>query len=332
MSKKILNGFIDLQVNGYLGVDFSSKELSEEKFIWASLKLLNNGTLAFLPTLITSSKSLYKKNLRIISKCMEHKELKNRILGIHLEGPFISEKDGAVGAHNKKHTRKPSIKFLKKLIKYSNNNIKLITLAPELENSKELIDYANKHNITVSAGHHLANLVQITAFSNNKGKALTHFGNGIPNFLPRHENGILSGLLDSNLSLMLVGDGHHLPKSFIELVKKMKKIEKLIFVSDASPISGLKAGNYTTLGNNVVLEENGKLHNKEKKCLVGSSATMIECANFLLQNKIVTLKDLYIMMYKNPLKLINIKNLKVIPLKKMTISTGNNKEITILKI
>ena len=93
-------GFIDLQVNGFLGVDFSGSDLTEDKFVYACRELFKTGTAAFLPTLFTSPEEVYERNLPLISGVMNRDEFKGRLLGIHLEGPFMSSKPGAVGAHN----------------------------------------------------------------------------------------------------------------------------------------------------------------------------------------------------------------------------------------
>src|SRR5512143_1911214 len=95
-----LPGLIDLQVNGYKGVDFSGDHLTEEDFARACRQLLDAGTTAFLPTLITSAAEVYAHNLPLITKVLRQEEFQGRVLGIHLEGPFISTEDGARGAHS----------------------------------------------------------------------------------------------------------------------------------------------------------------------------------------------------------------------------------------
>ncbi|MFA6659933.1 MAG: hypothetical protein WCS25_09605, partial [Victivallaceae bacterium] len=93
-------GFVDLQVNGFLGVDYSDENLTEDNFISSAKELLARGTAAFLPTVITSFENIYERNLPMLAKAMKTPELENRVLGLHLEGPFISALPGAVGAHN----------------------------------------------------------------------------------------------------------------------------------------------------------------------------------------------------------------------------------------
>ena len=92
-----LPGLIDLQVNGYHGVDFSDAGLTEEDFTRVCRELLDAGTTAFLPTLITSSAQVYEHNLPLMAGVLGGEEFQGRVLGIHLEGPFLSPEDGAAG-------------------------------------------------------------------------------------------------------------------------------------------------------------------------------------------------------------------------------------------
>ena len=95
-------GFVDLQVNGYLGINFSSLDLTIDKIYSITKKLVECGTVAYCPTVIASPSAVYQKNLPLIAQVMEKPDLAPHILGIHLEGPFISPERGFRGAHNKK--------------------------------------------------------------------------------------------------------------------------------------------------------------------------------------------------------------------------------------
>ncbi len=298
-------GFVDLQVNGYKGVDFSSPDLDEEHFLYACKELIKHGTVAFLPTIITSPLSIYKKNLGLIARAMDHQEIKKHILGIHVEGPFISEKEGARGAHNRNWVHKPDIRLLDNLYDWSEGRITLLTMAAEPEGADTLCRHAVSLGITVSLGHHLATESDLEKLVLSGARALTHLGNGLPNMLPRHNNPLWAGLANDDLSAMIISDGHHLPPSFLKTVIRTKGIEKSIVTSDASPVAGLPPGRYHTLGNDVLLEPSGLLHNPEAGHMVGSSATMLECINHLLSLKLVTKKEAFAIGFYNPLNIIN---------------------------
>ncbi len=298
-------GYIDLQVNGFVGVDFSSTKLTEDNFLQATEKLLESGTHAFLPTIITSSMELYKRNIEIITNAISKAGLKEHVPGFHLEGPFISREPGAVGAHNPEYVQNPDISILDQLIGFSGNTIKLLTVAAELPGVCNFIKYATSRNITISLGHQNAGKCAIKAAAEAGASTLTHLGNGLSNMLPRHDNPIWNSLACDELTPMLITDGHHLPAEFIKCVVKMKGAENIIVVSDMSSAAGLPPGRYNVLGNDAVLELNGKLHNPEKQCLVGSGSTMKQCMEFLASLEILSNAELEIVGYYNPKKLIN---------------------------
>jgi len=299
-------GFVDVQVNGFLGVNFSDESFTESEFIRTSKELLNRGTAAFLPTIITASEKDYERNLPILVKSMQAPELQGRALGIHVEGPFLSNKPGAVGAHNPDLVKAPNIEFFKKMQEWADGQIKIITIAAENEGAAELTKYAVSQGTTVSLGHHLATYDDLQKCADAGATLLTHFGNGIPNEVNRHENSIWSGMACDGLSAMIITDGHHLPPTVIKAIIRAKGIDNTIVTSDASPIAGMPPGEYFTLGNRAVIEENGLLHNPDKKCLVGSSATMLECVNYLASLGFLTPEEIIQVAYTNPLKAIGV--------------------------
>ena len=299
-------GFIDVQVNGFLGVDFSQDNLTEAEFIRVSKELLNRGTAAYVPTIITNSEENYKRNLPIMAKAMEAPELKGRVLGIHAEGPFLSDKPGAVGAHNPDWVKKPSVEFFKKMQEWADGKIKILTIAAENEGAAELTKYAVSQGVTVSLGHHLATYDDLRKCADAGATLLTHLGNGIPNEVNRHHNAIWSGMACDGLSAMIITDGHHLPPTVVKAITRAKGVANTIITSDASPIAGMPPGEYITLGNRAILEEDGLLHNPEKKCLVGSSATIMQCANFLASLDFLSPEEIVQTAFINPLKAISI--------------------------
>jgi N-acetylglucosamine-6-phosphate deacetylase len=321
---KKIPGFVDIQINGFLGVDFSESSLSEDDFIFSCRKIIERGTAAFLPTVITSSAAVYEKNLPKMAKIMDMPEFKGHIPGFHLEGPFISPEPGAVGAHNPEYVRKPDIDFLSKLIEWSNGKIKILTVAAEAEGVEELIKFASEKGITVSVGHQLAGVEDLQKAVKCGAKAVTHLGNGMPNMIHRHKNTLWATLAEDNLSALLITDGHHLPPELIKVALRAKGIERAIVISDASPIAGNPPGKYNVLGNNAVLEENGFLHNPEKGCMVGSSACVLDCMNYLASLKLLDFEALMDVGFKNPLKLIGVNEDSVEPCENVFYNESEN--------
>lgn len=302
-----MKGFVDLQVNGYLGIDFSAPGLSLEQVRQVVFTLRDRGTVAFCPTVITSSMEVYSQNLPVLAAAIEEKDLRPHLLGIHVEGPFISPLDGARGAHPRCCVLPPSVEIYKRLQEWARNQISLVTLAPDVPGAMELIGYIVSSGTAVSLGHHLASRDEIAAACQRGAVSATHLGNGIPNLLPRHPNPIWEQLAEDRLAAMIITDGHHVPQSFVQVVVKTKTVRHVIVVSDAAPIAGLPPGLFSTLGQEVVLEESGRIWNPKGNHLVGSSACMLDCLNWLASVTSLSESDLWQVGYYNPLGLIKRK-------------------------
>ncbi len=297
-------GFVDLQVNGFRGVDFSSPELTEDALIWACRAILAEGAAAFLPTMISSTVDVYRRNLPLLASAVAREEFKGYVLGIHVEGPFISSEPGARGAHDAGNIQAADLSLLRELLTWAGGQVRLLTVAAEIPGAGDLITCAVDAGVTVSIGHTLATEEDLQLAAKAGATALTHLGNGLPNLLPRHCNPIWAGLANDDLTAMIIADGHHLPASVLRTFIRAKGADSIVVVSDASPLAGMPPGQYTTLGNQVVLEASGRLFSPRKQCLVGSSATMIQCMNHLAALDRLSLDDLLLVGFHNPLRLI----------------------------
>ena len=293
----------DIQVNGGFGVDFSAPELTADDFIRATESILKTGVTRFLPTIITSSMETYRKRLPMLVDAIDRAGLQYEVPGFHLEGPFISPEPGAVGAHNPAYVLKPTVERLHELHSLASGRIAIMTFAAEAEGAAETIREAHKLGIAASLGHHLANSEQIAAAGAD---CLTHLGNGIPNMIHRHHNAIWSGLANDSLTALIITDGHHLPAEVIKCMVRVKGPDRIVVTSDASPAAGLPPGRYNVLGNDAILEENGKLHNPEKQCLVGSAMLMPRCIEFLRSLDLLNEEELNQVCWTNPHRLVNI--------------------------
>lgn len=305
-SERTIPGFVDLQVNGHLGIDFTSAELSEDSFIHACRSLHEAGTAAFLPTIITCPVERFERNLRLMARVMARDEFAAMLPGIHVEGPFISSVTGAVGAHDPAQVRAPDVDLLHQLIAWSGGRVKMITLAPELEGADSLTREAVAKGLVVAAGHTLAAPADLARFARAGGTVLTHLGNALPASLPKFDNPVWAGLAEDRLTATLITDGHHVPSHALRSIIRAKGVDRIAVVSDASPIAGLPPGNYRALGNEIVLEPSGRLHNPSKGCLVGSSATLLQCMNHLASLRFLTPAELVAVGFDQPLRIIGV--------------------------
>jgi len=300
------SGFIDLQVNGYKGINFSTEEHSEQDFAEAFRGVLATGTAAFLPTLVTSPTSLYQRNLPILAHLMDQDEFKGRVLGLHIEGPFISPEPGAVGNHRAEAVKDPDPDLVDQMQEWAEGKIKLFTLAAERPRADEVCKHAVDCGITVSLGHQLALDPEIERLAEAGATVLTHLGNGIPGVLPRLSNPIWSGLAEDRLTAMIIADGHHLPASVLKVIIRAKGIDKIVITSDAAFLAGMPPGTYRDTGHDVVLEPSGRIWNPKADCLAGSSAMMIDCMNHLDGLGFLDLEEMLQISIENPLQLIGV--------------------------
>ena len=300
------NGFVDLQINGNFGVDFSDPALTDDMFMTAAEHIFASGTEIFLPTIVTSPKEVYLRNLAVIRNACEKRGLLPQVPGVHLEGPFISNQPGAVGAHRPECVIEPDCAFFDEIMEKSGNYVKILTVAAEVKGIDTLIRHAVSRGTVVSCGHQLAGSEDLAAAAKAGARLLTHLGNGCPNLVNRHRNMIWAGMANDDLTAMIITDGHHLPGDLVKCIVRVKGPERVIVTSDAAPIAGFPPGRYNIWGNDAVLEPNGLYHNPEKGCLVGSSASVRDCVHFLRSLGILSEDEIEMVARTNPLKMIGL--------------------------
>jgi N-acetylglucosamine-6-phosphate deacetylase len=299
--------WIDLQVNGFGGVDFNGPGLTEEKVREVVGRLRDEGTAGFCPTFVTGDPDCIERNLRTVEAARRRDaECAERILGYHLEGPFISREPGAVGAHDPKWVRPPDVGLFERFQAAAHGNVRIVTVAAELPGAAEFTREVSKRGVVVSCGHQMAHTPeQLGAMAAAGARALTHLGNGVPNLLPRHDNVIWAGLAEDRLTVMFIPDGRHLPLHLLKVYTRAVPLDRLVAVTDASYPAGMPPGHYTVFGSDAVLEPDGLLHNPERQCLVGSTATMAQAMAILSAPPVgLTHEQCLRIGRENPLRLI----------------------------
>lgn len=286
-------GLIDLQINGINGIDFNIPSLSVEDVVNATHYLLSKGITTFLPTVITNSDKNILTILRSIDEACASDPLVNAcVWGIHLEGPFISPKNGAKGAHNEKYIKAPDWELFSQFQEAAGGKIKLITIAPEWEGSESFIKKCREHGVLVSMGHSLANTEQISMAVKAGATLSTHLGNGVPLLLPRHPNLLWDQLAEENLYSCIITDGLHIPDSFIKVVRKIKGKNTLV-ISDATCFAGMPPGEYQShIGGTVILDNEKRVSLKDSPgLLAGAGKSLLENVETLINHKLCTLSE-----------------------------------------
>lgn len=299
----IAPGLIDNQVNGYKGIDFTEPGLSVEQVRRATMELWNEGITTYLPTLITSRPSDLFQNLKVLAQAIQDPSIHGSIAGIHLEGPYISPEDGYRGVHSKKWIKLPDWNEFADYRKAAQNNIRQVTLAPELDGAIDFIRKARNEGIVVALGHHNAPASTIAKAVDAGAAISTHLGNGCANTIHRHYNPLWPQLADDRLKASIIADGFHLTIPEMQVFYKVKSAKNLILVSDITKIGGLQPGEYLWHGMEVVLEESGLLKYPAQNVLAGSSMTLRRGIENMIKHTECSLSDAIAMSTCNPARL-----------------------------
>jgi len=298
----IAPGLIDHQVNGYVGHSFVDEYLSLKKVQLITHKLRENGITSFYPTLITSNRKLLLRNLAILAEAVLDPDTRLSIPGFHLEGPYISPLDEFHGAHLKKWIKNPDWDEFMTLYKASGENIREITLAPELDGSIEFIKKCHAENIVVGLGHHNGTAEIIREAISAGATVATHLGNGIANFIHHHENPIWPQLADDRLMVSIIADGFHLTPEEVKVFLKVKGYDNVTLVSDVSKLGGLEPGKY----NDLVLTKDGMVYFPAQNVKAGASLLLNKGLENVLSYTSCSLAESIHMASRNPARLFGI--------------------------
>lgn len=237
-------GWIDIQVNGFAGVDYCSPASSQEEIARSIRVLYSTGVTRFFPTVITGSFEDITGSLRNLAQAKRTLAEGEAIEAIHVEGPHISPEDGPRGAHPVEWVRPPDIEEYKFWQDAAEGNIRLITVSPEWPGTPAYIEHVVREGVTVSIGHMNASAEQIQAAVSAGATLSTHLGNGAHKVLPRHPNYIWEQLADDRLAASFIIDGIHLGHAFMKVALRAKGIERSILITDAVMPAGCAPGFY----------------------------------------------------------------------------------------
>ena len=308
LSQPILSrGFVDIQVNGYQGIDYSGGSLTIEQISHMNKALARTGTLRHMPTIITGSFERTGDNLVTIRKAVESDPaIKASIAGIHLEGPYISGVDGARGAHNIEYVRDPDIEELCRWQEAAGGLIKLVTLAPEREETIPFIRATKGMGISVAIGHSLATEEQIKLSVEAGASLSTHLGNGSPAQLPRLKNHIWVQLANDSLYASVIADGFHVPESTLKVFAKAKGLDKFILISDVGPMGGFAPGRYKWGDVDVDVYPDGHLGLAGTEYLAGAGHLLDRAIPSMCKASGCTLRQAISLATDNPTRLLKL--------------------------
>jgi len=263
-------GFVDLQVNGFAGVDFL--EADAAGYERAGAALLETGVTAYLPTLITSPEARLLDALAAVPPTGVPGP---RILGVHVEGPFLSP--ARLGAHPPEWRRDPDLTLAERLL--AAGPVALMTVAPELDGAAELITLLRDKGVAVSCGHTDATAAQAHAAFDLGARAATHLFNAMRPLGHRDPGIVGATLARDDVVAMVIVDGVHLAPEVVQLVWRAAA-GRVALVTDAIAAAGIGDGTFA-LGQVEVEVHDGVATRTEDGVLAGSVVTMIEAVRNL---------------------------------------------------
>jgi N-acetylglucosamine-6-phosphate deacetylase len=267
-------GWIDVQVNGFAGVDYNSAQTSHEEIARSIQVLFSTGVTRFYPTVITGGPEDMRGALENLARAKDALADGDAMDGFHVEGPHISPDDGPRGAHPKRWVRPPDVDEFHRCQDAARGHIRLVTVAPEWPQAPAYIEALTKEGVVISIGHTNASGAQIAAAVAAGATMSTHLGNGAHQILQRHPNYIWEQLAEDRLTASFIVDGIHLPASFLKVALRAKGLERSVLVTDASSPAGAKPGRYSLGEQTVILTEDNRVILSDQDKLAGSALRM----------------------------------------------------------
>lgn len=293
--------YIDVQVNGYVGVDFNDPSTSPEEIERSARAMCSHGVSIAFPTVITASEQAMTaciRNLRQAISCFECSA--KTFKGLHLEGPFISAEPGYVGAHPQRFAVAADSDLLSRLCDECGDLLALVTLSPEVDQHGLLTKLAVDRGARVAAGHTNASLEELDRCIAHGLSLFTHLGNGCPRLMDRHDNIILRALSRSeHLYYSLIADGHHVPKMLFQLLLRLLRPEQILVISDAISAAGLGPGTYRLGEREVRVGADLAARDASGEHFVGAASTMMDAEAWLTNTLAMTQPELEAILRSN---------------------------------
>ena len=240
----IAPGWIDLQVNGFAGVDYNTPEAPLEEIARSIRVLYSTGVTRFYPTVITGSPERMRGALANLSRAKDTLAEGAAIEGFHVEGPHISPEDGPRGAHPRRWVRKPDFDEFLSWQDAAAGRVRLVTVAPEWPEAPRYIEKIVEAGVIASIGHTGAGAREIDEAVRAGATLSTHLGNGAHPMIRRHPNYIWDQLAEDRLMADFIADGIHLPAAFLKTAIRAKGVERSVLVTDAVMPAACPPGRY----------------------------------------------------------------------------------------
>ena len=270
-------GLFDIQVNGFAGVDFNNADIEPTDMDRALCRLAACGVTRVLPTLITAFDDELAARLEALDRAVSQSTLGPLMVpGYHLEGPFLSPRDGCAGCHPAKAMGPARAELVERLTGLARRPILMVTMAPEQEGVPDLMAHLARQGIACAIGHSNATREQIALAIEKGARVSTHLGNGLPHMIARTDNPLFSQLSRDELMAGFIADGIHIHPDYLKLFLRAKGLERAFLVTDAVAAAGpgMGEGIYQLGTASIERQADGTVRIPGSTYLAGSSATM----------------------------------------------------------
>ena len=270
-------GLIDLQVNGYAGVDFNDAALTAGALDHALAVMAGHGVATCLPTIITAAPDALAERLTALDRAVAASTLGPRMVpGYHLEGPFLNPAPGYAGCHPARHMRDPDPALLAALAAPLARPILLVTLAPERPGALTLIRALAEQGTLVALGHTAAEAETIAAAAAAGAVLSTHLGNALPSPQPKFAGPLMAQLAEDRLAASFIADGRHVPPAALQVMLRAKGPRRAVLVTDATAAAAAAPGRYTLGDLAITRDASGAVRLPDSDRLAGSALTLAE--------------------------------------------------------
>jgi N-acetylglucosamine-6-phosphate deacetylase len=264
-------GLLDLQVNGFAGVDFNDAGLTADALEYALHAMLATGVTACLPTVITAPEDVMAARLAALDRAASGSRLARLMVpGYHMEGPFLNPEPGYAGCHPPASMPLPDPGLLARLVAGLQRPVLLLTLAPERPGAGELIRWALGRGVLVAMGHTAADAGVVAAAAGDGVRLSTHLGNALPHMQPKFLNPMMAQLAEDRLAASFIADGIHSPPPVLKVLLRAKGLERCILVTDATAAAGASTGLYGFAGMVIERAADGSVRMPGTERLAGS--------------------------------------------------------------
>ena len=298
-------GFIDLQVNGFAGVDYNDPLVPHDAIAQSVRTMFTTGVTRFFPTVITGSEERMVGALQNLASAKEEfagsgMPEADAMEAFHVEGPHISPEDGPRGAHPVEHVRPPDIEEFKRWQDAAQGQVRLVTVSPEWEQTPQYVRELVRIGVVASIGHTKATAEQIEVAIDAGASMSTHLGNGAHSMLPKTNNYIWQQLSADRLAASFIVDGIHIPRSFFAVALRAKGVERSVLVTDAVMPAMCDPGLYKLGQVEVELRADGSVVLRGGTRLAGSALRMDKAIGHAVRMGGISLRHAVSMATVNP--------------------------------